>query len=315
MSWYKYEGYASCDVIYFSKLLTYEEIDRVVLPTTVTDSNTAYLRGRLFRFTLVKEESEETSWSDVSWSEAQELNEDGIHEPPKTTFRYFQVDELSPDEVGKELYNSISVKRLRDLNEGVALREIKRDGFSFPRFLINHNTKCAYELVDNEGKRLLFVKRGDIDFDSLKLVDGERDIIDKYKNRDLGGSPFNNLDIYSQFKKTIYGAIDTDLLHERPFCVISTISIGEFKNGVAEMSFQVKKDRPIRLYGFINSHAQVVAKFKYVLSDNEREEMRKMAEGQVASQLEITEEQVASQTDDGRKKGFLAKLVKWLKKA
>ena len=56
-----------------------------------------------------------------------------------------------------------------DLKEGMAVAEEYMYGWSKPRFIINHNTKCAYEFMDSD-QTLLTVTQDDIDWDSIKKL-------------------------------------------------------------------------------------------------------------------------------------------------
>ena len=63
-----------------------------------------------------------------------------------------------------------------DLSEGMAVINETMWGWWKPRFLINHNTKRAYEFMD-KGQSLVTVTTNDIDWDSLKNL--PKDAIDR----------------------------------------------------------------------------------------------------------------------------------------
>lgn len=59
-----------------------------------------------------------------------------------------------------------------DLSEGMELISESMWGWWKPRFLLNHNTRHAYEFMDG-NQRLITVKECDIDWDSLKNLPEE----------------------------------------------------------------------------------------------------------------------------------------------
>ena len=54
-----------------------------------------------------------------------------------------------------------------DLHEGMALVKKNVNGWGKPRFLLNHNSKCAYAFMDDDEK-MLTVTHDDIDWESIK---------------------------------------------------------------------------------------------------------------------------------------------------
>lgn len=128
-------------------------------------------------------------------------------------------------------------------------------GWWKPRFLLNHNTKCAYEFMDS-NERLMTVTENDIDWESLE------------------GLPENALCRAMALS-----------LHFPSF-------IHRFNGGVAEVSWQLNPDgryymdddgfgmtddEEIEIYGFIDQNANVVARFRNIKSDDELAEMRHQA--------------------------------------
>ena len=143
-----------------------------------------------------------------------------------------------------------------DLDEGMAVIKESMWGWWKPRYLINHNTKCAYEFIDKDQK-LLTVTEDDIDWESLKDLPEDA----QYCARHLS-------------------------FHYPSF-------IKRFENGVAEVSWQLNPDgryymdedgygmtddQEIEIYGFIDQNARVVVKFKNVKAYSETYLMRKEAE-------------------------------------
>ena len=151
----------------------------------------------------------------------------------------------------------------RDLGEGMAVINESVWGWWKPRFLVNHNTKCAYVFIDAD-ERLLTITQNDIDWDSLK------------------GLPQNAL---SRARALSF--------HFPSF-------IRSFKNGVAEVSWQLNPDgryymdddgygmthdEEIEIYGFIDQNAKVVVKFRNIKDYGELDAMRQEAEETIRQKL------------------------------
>lgn len=150
----------------------------------------------------------------------------------------------------------------RDLGEGMAVVNESMWGWWKPRYLVNHNTKCAYQFIDIH-QRLLTVTEDDIDWDSLKGLPEKA--IDRAKCLSFHFPSF----------------------------------IREFKNGVAQVSWQLNpdgqyycdddgfgmtSDEEIEIYGFIDCNAKVVVKFRNINNCySELNKMRKNAEKIVKS--------------------------------
>lgn len=144
-----------------------------------------------------------------------------------------------------------------DLGEGMGVIEETMCGWWKPRYLLNHNTKCAYEFIDC-NQRLLIVTKDDIDWESLKNLPEE--------------------------------AVAT----ARKFSFQFPSFIRSFENGVAEVSWQLNPDgqyymdddgygmtddEEVEIYGFIDQNAKVVVKFRDIDEcDDELDKMRKEAE-------------------------------------
>ena len=145
----------------------------------------------------------------------------------------------------------------RDLGEGMAVVNESMWGWWKPRYLLNHNTKCAYEFIDG-NQCLLTVTEDDIDWESLKNL--PEDAIGRARALSFHFPSF----------------------------------IRHFENGVAEVSWQLNPDGryymdddgfgmtdddEIEIYGFIDQNAKVVVKFKNINECyGELEKMRKEAE-------------------------------------
>ena len=144
-----------------------------------------------------------------------------------------------------------------DLGEGMAVINETMWGWWKPRYLVNHNTKCAYEFIDG-NQCLLTVSEDDIDWESLKNL--PEDAIDRARALSFHFPSF----------------------------------IRHFENGVAEVSWQINPDgryymdedgygmtddEEIEIYGFIDQNAKVVVKFRNINEGySELDKMRKEAE-------------------------------------
>lgn len=149
-----------------------------------------------------------------------------------------------------------------DLGEGMAVILESMWGWWKTRYLINHNTKCAYEFMNN-GQNLVTVTEDDIDWESLENLPDD--------------------------------AIDS----ARALSAHFPTFIRKFENGVAQVSWQLNPDgryymdedgygmtddKEIEIYGFIDQSAKVVVKFRYINKRyDELAEMRKEAEQIVKS--------------------------------
>lgn len=166
-------------------------------------------------------------------------------------FRTSKLYEMITDETGKD-----SAYQIENLGEGMAVAKVSMGGWWKPMFLVNHNTKCAYVfLYDDETSAVL--TEDDIDWDSLK------DLPQKAQEcaRRLS-------------------------FHFPSF-------IRKFRNGVAMVSWQLNPDGyyycdedgfgmtddvEIEIYGFIDTQANVLTKFRQVENDGELAAMRREAE-------------------------------------
>lgn len=129
-----------------------------------------------------------------------------------------------------------------DLGEGMSVAEGIIFQYWKPRFLLDHNSKCAYEFMTRQ-EELVTVTENDIDWDSLKgLPEG---CIDRA----------HDLDAHFPTR------------------------IERFENGVAEVSWQLNPDGryymdddgygmtndvEVTVYGFIGRKGQVLVKFRFI---------------------------------------------------
>lgn len=127
------------------------------------------------------------------------------------------------------------------------------------RYLINHQNKCAYEIMDSNEDLTLFTAE-DIAWDTLTRIP------------DMARERAERLDAHFP------------------------ISINRFVNGVAQVSWQINPDgryyrdedgfgmtddEEITLYGFIDKNGKVVVKFQTICDYDELDELREMAEWEV----------------------------------
>ena len=164
----------------------------------------------------------------------------------------------------QKLYNKLNTETYKerpyevsDLGEGMAVVNEDIWGWWKPRFLVNHNTKCAYEFM-NKDQKLVTVTEDDIDWESLRNL--PEDAIGRARSLSFHFPSF----------------------------------IRHFENGVAEVSWQINPDgryymdedgygmtddEEIEIYGFIDQNAKVVVKFKNINECfGEIDNMRKEAE-------------------------------------
>lgn len=158
---------------------------------------------------------------------------------------------LSTDEYKERPYD------VDDLGEGMAVVNETMWGWWKPRFLVNHNTKCAYEFMD-EKQNLVTVTKDDIDWDSLKDLPEDAQSTARHLS-----------------------------FHFPSF-------IRKFESGVAQVSWQLNPDgryymdedgygmtddEEVEIYGFIDTTGKVLVKFKNIYERyGELDKMRKEAE-------------------------------------
>ena len=130
-----------------------------------------------------------------------------------------------------------------------------------PRYLLNHNTKCAYEFM-NSGAHLVGVGEVDIDWNSLKKI--PEDYRQRIESRN------------ALFPSFIY----------------------RFENGVAEVQWQINPDGrywmdedgygmtsdvEFNIYGFIDTECRIVVPYQTIKDWDQLKIMRAEAEKIVAS--------------------------------
>ena len=131
---------------------------------------------------------------------------------------------------------------MKDLGEGMSVIEQVIWGWWKPRYLINNEKRCAYEIMDGNMYFVGFTSE-DVDWDSLEKLP------EKAKSR----------------AQAMYARFPT--------------SVGRFRNGVAVVSWQLNpdgryymdddgfgmtSDEEITVCGTIDSEMNVLAKFHYV---------------------------------------------------
>lgn len=167
-------------------------------------------------------------------------------------------DEKLYQELDTDKYKKLPYK-YSYLGEGMGVIDETMWGWWKHRYLVNHNTKCAYEFMD-KNQRLCTVTEDDIDWESLKGLSV------KVQGRARALS--------FHFPSFILG----------------------FRNGVAEVCWQINPDGryymdedgygmtddvEIEIHGFIDQNAKVVVKFRKIKSYSELDKMRKIAEEKV----------------------------------
>ena len=172
------------------------------------------------------------------------------------------------DEKAQALYAQLMspayqlIYKFCDLDEGMGIAEEIICQYWKPRFLLDHNTKCAYEFMTSR-EDLTTVTEDDIDWDSLKELP----------------------------EKSIERAHKLDAHFPTRICC--------FENGVAQVSWQLNPDGmyymdedgngmtdddEVEIYGFIDQDANVLVKFRNINGCYaELDKMRKEAEELIKS--------------------------------
>ena len=134
-----------------------------------------------------------------------------------------------------------------DLGEGMGVIGETMWGWWKHRYLVNHNTKCAYEFMD-KNQKLCTVTQDDIDWESLK---GLPEVV-QGRARALS----------FHFPSKVSWQINPD---------------GRYY--MDEDGYGMTDDEEIEIYGFIDQNARVVVKFKNINENySELGNMRKEAE-------------------------------------
>lgn len=163
----------------------------------------------------------------------------------------------------EQLYNLLTTRtysqypyETKDIGEGMALVNEVIMQYWKPRFLLNHDTKCAYEFM-NSNETLATVTHEDIAWETLNELPG----------------------VAREYAKSLS-------FHYPSF-------IRSFKNGVAEVSWQLNPDgryfmdedgfgmtddEEIEIHGLINKVGKVVVKFQVISDYDELNMMRQQAE-------------------------------------
>ena len=177
---------------------------------------------------------------------------------------YKKISKMSGDEnYDEKLYTLLSDDRYKnypyktnDLGEGMAVVYECIWGWWKPRFLVNNNTRCAFEFMDG-NEHLVTVTEDDIDWNSLK---------------NLPDDALNRADALSfHFPSFIRGFVNGVAL-------VSWQLNPDGRYYMDDDGFGMTKDKEIEIYGFIDQNAKVVVKFRNINNLDELEQMRKTAE-------------------------------------
>ena len=159
---------------------------------------------------------------------------------------YSKIHRMISTSSDKQLYMLLNTEEYtnypyetKGLGENMALVSQVISGWWKPRFLLNHNTKCAYEFMDCNEK-LTTVTQDDIAWD------------------------------------TLYGIPKIAIERAKRFSAHFPTFIHEFKNGMAKVSWQINPDgryymdddgfgmtddEEITIYGYIDHKGKVASKF------------------------------------------------------
>lgn len=174
------------------------------------------------------------------------------------------LKKLAPGETLEEaLYKKLSEKELpenlyeiRELGEGMAMVHQVINGWWKPRYILNHNSKTAFEFMSH-SQYLMTVEEEDIEWDTLKKL--PEDIIEKARAQ------------FAMFPTFVEG----------------------FRNGVARVRWQINpdgryymdddgfgmtNDEEVEIYGYINKDGRVVGKFRLPNEKDKNIDYRKLAE-------------------------------------
>ena len=165
-------------------------------------------------------------------------------------------DEEKMYEILTDSSYTITLWHKQEQGEGMSLIDQAIGEYWKPRFLMDNNTRCAYEFM-NSSEHLVTVSANDINWESLAGICEEA--VNVAKSR---------------------------WFHYPSF-------IRKFKNGVAEVSWQLNpdgmyfmdddgfgmtNDEEISLYGYIDKKGNVLVKFQIIKKDDELKVMRQAAE-------------------------------------
>lgn len=154
----------------------------------------------------------------------------------------------------KPKYDERPYSRMKNWGEKMEIVEEVIDGYWRERFLVNHSTKEAYELM-TPGLTLTFISKDDVDWEGVESLENN-------------GNAYRFSAYYQRF------------------------AVDKFKNGVAmvtwtlypdgryfmdEDGYGMEDNDESVLYGFIDTHAQVVVPFQ-AKSWKELEKQRPEAE-------------------------------------
>lgn len=145
----------------------------------------------------------------------------------------------------------------KDLGEGMAVVEENWRGWFMPHYLLNHNTKYAYEIADSREWYLRAITKDDVDWESLKSLPKDA------------------------------------IISAKGLSFIYPSNIQDFLNGVALFNWQllpyngynsdndgrqITDGENIVIHGFIDHNSKIVIKFRYIKNNTELDQMRELAE-------------------------------------
>lgn len=182
-------------------------------------------------------------------------------------FRKHQAKENACESSAQKLYKVLSLSAASrgmfehaELGENMEVVNMLFIDYWKPRYLLNHNTQCAYEFM-NENAHLVGVSDADIDWDSLT------DISDEYLSR------------------------------VKSYNALFPTHIGRFENGTAEVQWQINPDGrywmdedgfgmtpdvEYNIYGYIDAACRVIVPYQAIKDYDRHKEMRAIAESIVA---------------------------------
>ena len=191
------------------------------------------------------------------------------------------LKKLAPGETLEEaLYKKLTEKKLSEnlykkgeLGEGMGVVYQLINGWWKPRYILNHNTKTAFEFM-SRGQYLLTVEEEDIEWSTLKRLPEEVQ---------------NNARVQ--------------------FAMYPTF-VEDFRNGVARVRWQLGPDGSywmdedgfgmtseveVEIYGYINKEGKVVGKFRLLNEKDRNVDYRKLAEEEELSNSKTNDDTTEAQ--------------------
>ncbi|MCH5326581.1 MAG: hypothetical protein J1E29_05185 [Duncaniella sp.] len=184
-----------------------------------------------------------------------------------SVFRKHQAKENACESSAQQLYRVLSSSAESRsafehsmLGENMEVVNMLYIDYWKPRYLLNHNTQCAYEFMDGNA-HLAGISDADIDWDSLT------------------------------------GISDEYLFRIKSYNALFPTHIGHFENGTAEVQWQINPDGrywmdedgygmtpdvEFNIYGYIDAACRVIVPYQAIKDSDRRKEMRALAESIVA---------------------------------